>query len=85
MKNFYLSENTIPKDHIDKLSNWLTTYQRLTQGELVKQFENKWSEHFSVNHSIFCNSGSSANLLAFSVLKHMFKNTKLKIAICSGY
>lgn len=84
MKNFYLSQNTIPKDHIDKLANWLTTYQRLTQGELVKQFENKWSEHFSVNHSIFCNSGSSANLLAFSVLKHMFKNTKLKIAICSA-
>jgi len=81
---YFLSQNTIPKEHIDKLSDWLKEYKRLTQSELVKQFEDKWSERFSTPYSVFCNSGSSANLLAFSALKEYdaCNNKKTKVAIC---
>ena len=58
-----LVTDTINKQDIDSLIGWLKTYPRLTKGELTPQFEDKWSNWLGTNHSIFCNSGSSANLL----------------------
>tara|TARA_B100000029_G_scaffold510410_1_gene601817 strand:+ start:6609 stop:7775 length:1167 start_codon:yes stop_codon:yes gene_type:complete len=58
-----LSGETISKDDIDKLRDWLATYPRLTMGELTKEFENKWANYIGTKRSIFVNSGSSANLL----------------------
>ncbi len=40
----------------------------LTMGKLCGQFEDSFSEHLRTPHSIFVNSGSSANLLAFFLL-----------------
>ena len=37
----------------------------LTYGKYSKQFEKKFSEYLGVKYSLFVNSGSSANLLAF--------------------
>lgn len=42
---------------------------RLTQAGEVKSFEQAWSEWLGVKHSIFVNSGSSANLLTLQALK----------------
>ena len=58
-----LVNDTIDNNDIDKLIEWLQTYPRLTKGELTIKFEEKWSNWLGVNHSVFCNSGSSANLL----------------------
>ena len=58
-----LIKNTISNEEIDSLIGWLQTYPRLTKGDLTLQFEKKWSEYMGVEHSIFVNSGSSANLL----------------------
>jgi CDP-6-deoxy-D-xylo-4-hexulose-3-dehydrase len=58
-----LVTDTINNKDIDSLITWLKTYPRLTKGELTPQFEDKWSNWLGTNHSIFCNSGSSANLL----------------------
>jgi CDP-4-dehydro-6-deoxyglucose reductase, E1 len=58
-----LAEDTIDKEDIDYLVEWLKTYPRLTKGEVTEQFEKKWSEYLGVKHSVFVNSGSSANLL----------------------
>ena len=41
----------------------------LTNGPYVRQFEAEWSKWLGVKHSIFVNSGSSANLLTMAVLK----------------
>ena len=58
-----LVNDTINNNDIDQLVDWLKTYPRLTKGQLTLDLENKWSNWLGVEHSIFCNSGSSANLL----------------------
>ena len=40
----------------------------LTSGRYTKEFEKKLAEHLGVKYSLMVNSGSSANLLAFSAL-----------------
>ena len=40
----------------------------LTQSKNVKLFEKKWSNWLGVKHSVFVNSGSSANLLSITIL-----------------
>ena len=58
-----LVNDTIDNKDIDKLADWLKTYPRLTKGELTLELESKWSTWLGTKHTIFCNSGSSANLL----------------------
>ncbi len=58
-----LVNDTINEKDIDKLIEWLQTYPRLTKGPLTLDFEKKWSEWLGSEFTIFCNSGSSANLL----------------------
>lgn len=62
-KKIKLVTDTISNNDIDKLINWLSTYPRLTKGRLTNQLEEKWSQWIGSKYSIFCNSGSSANLL----------------------
>ena len=62
-KKIGLASETIPKEHLDRLSEWIKTYPRLTQGEKVVEFESLFAKYIEVNDSTFINSGSSANLL----------------------
>ena len=68
MKKITLAGDTIDKKDIDRLIEWLKTYPRLTKGPVTLEYEDKWSEYLGVDHSIFVNSGSSANLLMLSSL-----------------
>ena len=67
-----LVKDTIEEKDIDELINWLKTYPRLTKGPLTLKLEEKWSNWLGVKYSVFVNSGSSANLITFSVLKELF-------------
>ena len=58
-----LVTDTIDDKDIDQLIEWLKTYPRLTKGQLTVDLEEKWSKWIGTEHSVFCNSGSSANLL----------------------
>ena len=58
-----LVSDTINNNDINQLIGWLKTYPRLTKGKLTPELENKWSNWLGTKHSVFCNSGSSANLL----------------------
>ena len=58
-----LAKETINEEDIDALCDWLKTYPRLTKGELTPQFEKKWADFIGTKYAVFCNSGSSANLL----------------------
>lgn len=58
-----LVSDTINKEDMDHLIEWLKTYPRLTKGEETLKFEKQFSEYIGVKHSLFVNSGSSANLL----------------------
>jgi len=71
-----LVKNTIDNSDIDKLIDWLKTYPRLTKGPLTLQLEEKFSKWLGKKYSVFCNSGSSANLLMLSAFKenHHTKN-----------
>ena len=44
----------------------------ITSGEKVAQFQNKFSKKFGVKNSHMVNSGSSANLVMITALKHFF-------------
>lgn len=65
---YHLAEDTIDRADIARLVRWLGTFPHLTQGPRVLEFEQQWSRWLGARHSVFCNSGSSANLLMFYVL-----------------
>ena len=77
-----LVNDTINNNDIDKLIEWLQTYPRLTKGQLTLDLEQKWSKWLGIKHSIFCNSGSSANLLMLWALveaRRISKNSKIVV------
>lgn len=67
-----LMENNIQREDLDKLIDFLKGNPRLTQSEQVTQFEQEWSEWVGVKHSVFVNSGSSANLITLAVLRELY-------------
>ena len=80
-----LVNDTIDKKDIKDLIEWLGTNPRLTKGEQTVKFENAWSEWQGRNHSIFVNSGSSANLamLYALILSGRLKNDKIIVPAIS--
>jgi CDP-6-deoxy-D-xylo-4-hexulose-3-dehydrase len=64
MKNWKLMDDAITQEQKEKLSEFILTQDRFTQGEVVRKFEKKWSEWQGCKYSVFVNSGSSANFLA---------------------
>lgn len=83
-----LVSDTIDKDDIDYLIEWLKTEPRLTKGEVTKQFEEKWSNWISPNekmYSVYVNSGSSANLLMTyaMIATKQLKNNKIVVPAVS--
>lgn len=62
--------NNIIREDLDLLINYLKNNDPiLTQSKNVRLFEEKWSEWLGVKHSVFVNSGASANLLTLAILK----------------
>lgn len=79
MFRFPLASDTIDHHDVDRLIRWLGSYPRLTKGEVTLQFEERWSRWMGKKYSLFCNSGSSANLLMFYalLLSGRLKNRKV--------
>ena len=69
--NWPLMENNITRDDLDKVIEFLKGEPILTQSKNVVAFEEEWSDWLGVKYSVFVNSGSSANLISMSVLKHL--------------
>jgi len=67
------------------LDFWLTT------GRYAEDFERKLAQKVGVRHALFCNSGSSANLLAFTTLtspslgKRAIKTGDEVITVAAGF
>ena len=60
----------IRREDLDLLIAYLKADNpRLTQGEMVKTFEEEWSEWLGVKYSVYVNSGSSANLITLAALR----------------
>ena len=76
-----LVKDTIDKKDINRLIEWLKTYPRLTKGAVTLEFEEKFSNWLGRKHSVFVNSGSSANLLVLSALQQgdYLRNNKIVV------
>jgi CDP-6-deoxy-D-xylo-4-hexulose-3-dehydrase len=68
--NFPLMRNNILREDLDAVIAHLRQDDPiLTHGAHVRAFEAEWSEWLGVKHSVFVNSGASANLLTMAILK----------------
>ena len=73
MKNFrwqLMTNNILPKDK-NELIKFIKKSNRFTNGQKVREFENKWSKWLGVKYSTFVNSGASANLISLHILKEI--------------
>lgn len=75
-----LVRDTVSKEDIHSLIEWLQTYPQLTKGQQTLAFEKKFAEWNGSKYAVFVNSGSSANLLMLSALK-VFGMSGRKIAV----
>ncbi|HAM74028.1 MAG TPA: CDP-4-keto-6-deoxy-D-glucose-3-dehydrase [Verrucomicrobiales bacterium] len=65
--------NNIGRQDLDALITYLQQEDpMLTQSAQVRAFEQEWSEWVGVKHSVFVNSGASANLITMAALRHHF-------------
>ena len=68
-----LMSNNITRADLDSLMGFLREGDPiLTQSRQVEAFEREWSEWLGVKHSVFVNSGASANLITIAAIKHTF-------------
>jgi CDP-6-deoxy-D-xylo-4-hexulose-3-dehydrase len=62
--------NNIVREDLDAVIEHLKQEDPiLTHGANVRAFEDEWSRWLGVKHSVFVNSGASANLLTMAILK----------------
>ncbi len=71
--NHPLMSNNIDREDINSLISFLQQdpIPQLTNGPKVREFEQEWSKWLSVKHSLFVNSGSSANILTLLALREL--------------
>ena len=74
-----LAEKIIDEKDVSSLVEWLNSGDRYTKGEQTIAFEQEWSDWLGGKHSVFVNSGSSANLLVVLALLYSgrLKNKKV--------
>ncbi len=68
-----LMSNNISREDLDELISFLKQDDPiLTQSSNVRAFEEEWSNWLGVKHSVFVNSGASANLITLATLKEHY-------------
>ncbi len=68
-----LMRNNLAREDLDAVIRFLSEENPiLTQAKQVQLFEQEWSEWLGVPHSVFVNSGSSANLITLAALRQRF-------------
>ena len=70
MFNWPLMNDNVTIDDKQKMIDFINLPNvKFTNGEKVKEFEKAWSEWLGIKHSVFVNSGASANYIMASILK----------------
>lgn len=72
MINLPLMDNNIIREDIGCLIEFLQKNNIFTQNKNVVEFEKQWSQWLGVKHSVFVNSGSSANFITMAILKELY-------------
>lgn len=58
-----LADNTLEKEELLRLAEWIGTDPQLTKGPLTEEFEAQFAEWMGCDHAVMVNSGSSANMI----------------------
>lgn len=72
MLNIPLMHNNILPEDKEVLIDFLRTTDHFTNGPKVQEFERAWSEWLGVKHTVFVNSGASANFITMAVLRDLY-------------
>ncbi len=73
-----LMKNNITRADLDAVCTFLQQDDPvLTQSRQVRAFEEEWSAWLGVRHSVFVNSGSSANLVTLAALKERYRGGEI--------
>ncbi len=72
MLNIPLMSNNISEEDKEVLADFIRTSDRFTNGPKVREFEEAWSQWLGVKHSLFVNSGASANYMTMAVLRELY-------------
>jgi CDP-6-deoxy-D-xylo-4-hexulose-3-dehydrase len=85
MKKINLVNDTINKDDIQSLIEWLSQddIPRLTKGNLTIDLEKKWADKIGTKYSVYVNSGSSSILLSLAAFLYSKKIKNKKIIVPS--
>lgn len=67
-----LMENNITAADRNAVIEFLKNDPILTQSANVRAFEQEWSEWLGVRHSVFVNSGASANFITMAAIRHLY-------------
>ena len=78
-----LAEDVISENDVQELTSWLSSTNHYTKGKETVAFEEEWSSWLGSKHSVFVNSGSSANLLIFLSLLYSGKLRNQKVVVPS--
>lgn len=72
MLNIPLMSNNILSEDKEALIDFIKTSDRFTNGPKVQEFERAWSQWLGVKHTVFVNSGASANFITMAVLRDLY-------------
>jgi CDP-6-deoxy-D-xylo-4-hexulose-3-dehydrase len=73
LRDWPLMKNNIARADLDAVIQFLQQDDPiLTQSKNVATFEQEWSEWLGVKHSVFVNSGSSANQITMAAIRERF-------------
>jgi CDP-6-deoxy-D-xylo-4-hexulose-3-dehydrase len=78
-----LAEDTLADEDIDALADWLRTHPRLTQGDLVHEFEQEWAAWLGTQHAVMVTSGTTANFAAVAVAARRVGRRRPRIGVAS--
>lgn len=72
MLNIPLMNNNILPEDKEAVIEFLRSSDKLTNGPKVVEFEEAWSRWLGVKHSVFVNSGASANFITMAVIRELY-------------
>ena len=73
LRDWPLMKNNVAREDLDAVIRFLQQDDPiLTQSKNVAAFEQEWSEWVGVKHSVFVNSGSSANQITMAAIRERF-------------
>ena len=81
-----LMQTAITSSDKTALVDFIQTSDRYTCGNMVRQFEDDWSEWLGCKHSLYVTSGSAANFLLLASIKEMYEipnGAKVLVPACT--